>query len=105
MSLLMPGAMTIANLLVRQAERIPDEVYAIFPDRLVRFGELDREAREVAKGLIALGIAPGDHIATLMPNCADWLPAYFGALYAGATVIALNARYKRHELDYTIRHS
>jgi fatty-acyl-CoA synthase len=100
-----PGRSTIAMLLAEQAAAIPDEVYGIFPDSEIRFGELDDKAREIAKGLIGLGVRPGDHVATLMPNCSDWLPAYFGALYAGATVVALNARYKRHELDYTIRHS
>lgn len=100
-----PGRTTIAMLLVEQAQAIPDALYGIFPDREISFGALDQQAREIAKGLIALGIRPGDNVATLMPNCADWLPAYFGALYAGATVVALNARYKRHELDYTIRNS
>jgi fatty-acyl-CoA synthase len=100
-----PGRTTIAMLLAEQAKAIPDAPYALFPDGGISFGELDRKAREVAKGLIGLGIRPGDHVATLMPNCADWMPAYFGALYAGATVVALNARYKRHEVDYTVRNS
>lgn len=105
MSMPIPAQMTIAELLVTQARSIPNELYAIFPNAEVTFGALDAQARAIAKGLIAMGIRPGDHVATLMPNCADWLPAYFGSLYAGATVVALNARYKRHELDYTVRHS
>lgn len=100
-----PGRTTIAMLLAEQADAIPNSLYALFPDREITFRELDSQARDIARGLIALGIRPGDHVATLMPNCADWLPAYFGALYAGATVVALNARYKRHEIDYTIRNS
>ena len=99
------GRTTISALLAEQAVRKPDAIYGIFPDREISFGALDAEAREIAKSLIALGIRPGDHVATLMPNCADWLPTYFGVLYAGATAVALNARYKRHELDYTIAHS
>lgn len=85
--------------------RTPDAVFGIFPDREVTFGEVHSAAKNVAKGLIALGIKPGDHVATLMPNHADWLPAYFGILYAGATIVALNARYKRLELAYTISQS
>jgi fatty-acyl-CoA synthase len=100
-----PGEKTIATLLAEQAASIPDDIYGIFPDAEISFGALDAEARRIAKGLIALGVRPGDHVATLMPNHHHWPPAYFGALYAGATVVALNARYKRHELDYTIRHS
>jgi fatty-acyl-CoA synthase len=100
-----PGEVTNAALLMAQAARIPDGVYGIFPNREVTFGELHREAMAVAKGLIALGIRPGDHVATLMPNHPHWLPAYFGILYAGATIVALNARYKRQELEYVIPHS
>lgn len=100
-----PGEVTNATLLKRQAERTPDAVFGIFPDRTVTFGELDAAAVEVAKGLVALGIRPGDHVATLMPNHPDWLPAYFGILYAGATIVPLNARYKRQELGFTVRHS
>jgi fatty-acyl-CoA synthase/long-chain acyl-CoA synthetase len=59
----------------------------------------------MAKGLIRLGVRPGDHIATLMPNCADWVIAYFGGLMAGAVVVALNARYKRQELGHALKHS
>ena len=100
-----PGVVTNATLLRQQAARTPDLPFGIFPDRIVTFGELDQAAVEVAKGLIALGIRPGDQVATLMPNDADWLPAYFGILYAGGTIVALNARYKRQELGYAIRHS
>lgn len=96
---------TITDLLLRQACERPDAVYGIFPDRTVSFGALHLQALAYAKGYVALGVRPGDHIATLMPNCADWLPAYYGGLYAGAVVVALNARYKRHELSYTLAHS
>ncbi|MFV3127151.1 class I adenylate-forming enzyme family protein [Niveispirillum sp. KHB5.9] len=96
--------MTIAGLFAARAAAAPDAVFAIFPDGEVTYGTLDRRARAMAKGLVALGIRPGAHVATLMPNCADWLPAFFGALYAGAVVVALNARYKRQELAYAIAH-
>lgn len=98
------GETTIAGLFAAQAAATPDTVFAIFPDGEVTYGELDARARAMAKGMMALGVRPGTHVATLMPNCADWLPAFFGALYAGAVVVALNARYKRHELAYAIAH-
>jgi acyl-CoA synthetase (AMP-forming)/AMP-acid ligase II len=100
-----PGDQSIAQLLIGRARLRPDDIFAIFPDRSWTFGQLDAEARRVAAGLIAVGVAPGDHVATVMPNCSDWLPASFGAWYAGAVVVALNARYKRHELAFTIADS
>lgn len=100
-----PGEATIAGLLAARAADMPDALFAIFPDQALTYGEIDAQSRAVAKGLLALGVRPGAHVATLMPNCAHWLPAYFGILYAGGVVVALNARYKRHELAYALAHS
>ncbi len=96
---------TIAQLLAERAAISPDALYAIFPDRTLTFAQLDEEATKLAKGLIAFGIKPGDHVATLMPNVPEWVIAYFGILYAGARCVALNARYKTHELSHTVPNS
>lgn len=96
---------SIAKLLADQAELRPDAPHAHFPDRSLTFGEIHQQALRWAKALIAHGIKPGDHVATLMPNCWQWVPVYYGILYAGAAVVALNARYKRQELTYTLAHS
>ena len=99
-----PPFRTVDILLTEQAERRPDALFAIFPGETLTYGQLLLKARAGAKGLIRLGVRPGDHIATLMPNCADWLVAYFAGMMAGAVVVALNARYKRHELRYALKH-
>ena len=96
---------TIPQLLAMQASERPDAAFAHFPDRSFSYSQLHALALTWARAFRAAGIGPGDHIATLMPNCSDWLPVYFGALQAGAVVVALNARYKRHELGYALRHS
>ncbi len=96
---------TIADLMVEQAARSPDALYAIFANRTLTYGQIHEDASRLAKALIAFGIKPGDHVATLMPNVPEWVIAYFGCLYAGAHCVALNARYKTHELEFTIPHS
>lgn len=96
---------TIPELLQEQAIDRPDMLHAIFPDRTLTFAQLDAQAQDWARAFYASGIRPGDHVATLMPNCASWLPVYYGALYCGAVLVALNARYKRRELAYTLAHS
>jgi acyl-CoA synthetase (AMP-forming)/AMP-acid ligase II len=100
-----PEETRIPDLLKARAAERPDALFAAFPDHELSYGTLDAQARRFARALAARGIGPGAHVAVLMPNCPEWLPAYFGALYCGATVVALNARYKRHELAYTIAHS
>jgi len=96
---------TVDILLTEQAAKQPDALFAIFPGVTLTYGQVNERARAIAKGLIKLGVRPGDHIATLMPNCADWVLAYFAGLMAGAVVVALNARYKRQELGYALKHS
>ncbi len=100
-----PKRTTLSDLLRARAGDCGDSPFAVFPERVMTYAEADREARQVARSLVAMGVRPGDHVAVLMPNCPQWVPACFGALYAGAVVVALNARYKQHELAYTIEHS
>lgn len=99
------GSVSLGALLDARSADMPDATFAIFPDGEFTYGEVARQARRVAKGLVRLGVKPGSHVAILMPSCADWLIAYFATFYAGAVVVALNARYKRHELAFTIAHS
>lgn len=96
---------TVDILLAEQAAARPNALFAIFPGVTLTYGEVHARARAYAKGLIKLGVKPGDHIGTLMPNCADWVVAYFGGMMAGAVVAGINARYKRHELKYALAHS
>lgn len=97
-----PSDFNSARRLVEQAQVGPDRVFAIFPDTVLTYGQLHERARTMAKGLLRLGVKRGDFVATLMPNCSDWVVAYFAGLMAGAGVAAINARYKRHELKYAI---
>ncbi len=99
------GGATIGALFDWRACTSPDATFAIFPGQELTYGEVAEQARRFAKGLVHLGVKPGEHVAILMPTCADWLIAYFGAFYAGAVVVALNARYKRQELSYTLEQS
>ena len=96
---------TLAELLARQAAERPDQPLAIFPDQSVDFGTLYREARALAKGLIALGIKPGDHVGIFIPNHAHFLLAHFATQLAGGIGILLNARFKQHELRYAVPHA
>ncbi len=53
----------------------------------VSYGDFVGNVREVARGLIALGIESGDRVAILADTKADWVIADFGALCAAAVVV------------------
>jgi HIP---CoA ligase len=57
------------------------------------YRELHERAREVARALIADGIAPGDRVAIWVPNTAAWVLAALGSLIAGATLVPVSTRF------------
>ncbi|MDR3164862.1 MAG: acyl--CoA ligase, partial [Synergistaceae bacterium] len=64
--------------------------------------EFDGNANRFANLLIERGVKRGDKVAILLMNCIEWLPAYFGTLKSGATVVPLNYRYTSDEIKYCL---
>ena len=96
---------TFGDLVLRAAQRHGDRTAVVFPGRSETFRELADASVEVARGLIALGVEPGDHVGIFMPNSFEMIHALFGAALAGAVVCPVNARYKAAELRYVIENA
>ena len=84
------------------AER-PDAPAALFKGRTVTYGELDRLSDAFAAALAGLGVAPGDRVALLLPNCPQFLIGELGAWKAGAILVPLNPIYTEQELEGALR--
>ena len=69
------------------------------------FAELGAAAREVAGGLIALGVRAGDRVAILGSTRPEWTLADCGALCAGATVVPVYHTNSPEECQYVLAHS
>jgi long-chain acyl-CoA synthetase len=69
------------------------------------YAELGRSATEIARGLIALGIQPGDRVAILGSTSADWALADYGAVCAGAVVTPIYHTNAPAECAYVLGHS
>ena len=96
---------TLADLLKSRAGLSRDTVYGIFPDQTITYGALLERSTRFAKGLVAMGLEPGDHVAIMMPNCLHFMVAHFGVQLAGGKSVLLNARFKQHELQQVLGHS
>src|SRR5438128_9352663 len=59
----------------------------------------------LARGLPALGIRHGENVAIWLPNRPEWFFAQYACARLGAVVVALNPRYKAHELSYVLGQS
>jgi long-chain acyl-CoA synthetase len=98
-------ALNLSSVLEHYAALTPDRVAVTCAGQHTTYGQLNAAAAQVAAGLIALGVAPGDHVALSCPN-VTWFPiAYFGILKAGAAVVPLNVLLKPREIAYHLKDS
>lgn len=69
-----------------------------FLGRRYTYAELAGEAHLFAAGLQRLGVGKGDRVGLFLPNVPIYVPAYYGALIAGATVVNFSPLYTPEEL-------
>ncbi len=98
---------TIPGLLARNVRNHPDNDCVVAPESGVRWSwkEFDRLSGVVARGLYALGIRKGDHVAIWATNVPEWLLTMFATAKLGAILITVNTNYKQFELNYLLTQS
>jgi len=99
----------------RTLGQILDETVRRFPDRdaLVYVGHDYRQTwsefadtvDRLGRGLMAMGVQPGEKIALWATNVPYWVTLMFAAARIGATLLAVNTNYRDSELEYLIRQS
>lgn len=98
-------SLTYPTLLRRNVERFGDRPAVLTDRRSLTYRELWEESRALAKGLVALGVQPGDHVAMVMANYAEFVVLQFAVACAGAVNVPFNFRLQRDELSYVIGQS
>lgn len=99
-------AMNISNWLARRAQLTPERPALFLGTELVAsYAQFHAAAKQMAGGLTATGIRPGDAVALFMKNVPDYLIAEYAVWYAGAVVVPINAKLHPREADYILRDS
>src|SRR3954452_14171509 len=103
------GSKTIADMLPLAVERFGDQ--AAQRDQVgeawkdISYAELGEIVREVALGLIDLGVEPGDKVSILAHTRPEWTQACFGLLTAGCTLVTIYQTNSPEECQYVAGHS
>ncbi len=74
------------------ARNYPTETALVQGDLRLSYAELFDRIRRTGRALLRLGLKPGDRVAILMADSPALLEAMYGALWAGLTIVPLNAR-------------
>src|SRR5690606_2231427 len=78
-------------------------VYDVPNNRRMTWRAFDELVRRLANGLTSLGLVPGDRVAVLSRNCAEYQALYFAAGRAGLVLQPLNWRLAAPELATIVR--
>jgi crotonobetaine/carnitine-CoA ligase len=98
-----PREWVLPAILRARAERHPDRDCLRFGGgSWLSYGEVNSRSNRVANGLRALGVEKGEPVSTLLPNCEDHLPVWFGILKAGAVQCPINTAYRGDFLSWAI---
>jgi acyl-CoA synthetase (AMP-forming)/AMP-acid ligase II len=81
----------------------PEETAMVSAVRSLTWAELEAESNRLAGGYRGLGLAPGDRLASLMPNRIDLVVHYLACFKAGLIATPLNYRYTDREIDHALQ--
>jgi len=70
--------------------------------RKFTYAELDARTNRLVSALAGMGIAKGDRVALLAPNCAEYFELQFACGRLGAIMLPLNWRLTVPELEYIL---
>jgi fatty-acyl-CoA synthase len=95
----------LADLFEIVADTCPDRTALVAGDVRLTYRELDERANRVAQHLRSVGIQPGEWVALLSWNRAEWIEAQHGIYKARNAVVNVNYRYVADELRYILDNS
>ncbi len=95
-----PENFPIYKFLEESAIVYPDNISTIFFDAKIRYKDLWDRVLRFANSLHSIGVKKGDRIGIYLPNCPQFVIAFFAINRLGATIVPFNTQYVDHELEY-----
>ena len=98
-------SLSLAAVLAEPAWRRPDQTAVIQGAEKITYAELWAQSLAQAGAIQAQGIEPGDRVALLSPNVADFPRSYYAILAAGAVVVPIHLLLTPAEIAYILQDS
>ena len=96
-SMTYPGR-PLTDILAAAAIEMPEAPATSFLGAALSFLELKRRSDALAAALVDLGIAQGDRVGIMLPNCPQYIITTFAILRLGAIVVNINPSYTAREV-------
>ena len=85
--------------------RYPDNPCIDFLGRTFSFADIGKQIDRAAAGFAKLGVGPGVKVGLFLPNCPQFVVAYYGVLRAGGTVVCYSPLYAAGEILHQVEDS
>ncbi len=98
---------TIGANLERTVAGSPDAEALVSRHQGLRYtyAQLDEAIDVVARGLLDLGLEPGDRVGIWSPNYAEWVLVQYATAKIGVILVNINPAYRTSELEYALNQS
>jgi len=99
--------MNISDIISLNASTIPNSraIISGADGRRITWLELEIIVNKFGNALLDLGVMKGDIVAIYLPNCPEFIFAYFAAAKIGAIVLPFNIVFKTGEISYIVNNS
>src|SRR5438874_550949 len=100
---------TIGELFDQRAAEMPDKEALVYNypeiglDLRLSYSQYRDAVNRVAKGLLALGIEKGEHVAIWALNVPEWIFLELALAKIGAVLVTVNTNYRAAEIEYVLR--
>jgi acyl-CoA synthetase (AMP-forming)/AMP-acid ligase II len=102
-----PQGRFVHDVILESCARVPHKTAIIDSscNRRITYSEYAQIVAQLASGLVAAGLQPGEVIAIYLPNCWEFCAVYHAATLAGAIPTLLNPSYREREVRYQLENS
>ncbi|MBA4423360.1 MAG: long-chain fatty acid--CoA ligase [Syntrophus sp. (in: bacteria)] len=97
--------MSLGKMLTESAERYPENTAVIQGEKRMTYRELNRATCALGNHLRSLGLGKGDKVTLMLPNCAEFIIAYFAVQKVGGVAVTLNVQSTPYELLHLLGNS
>ncbi len=94
--------MRLQDFLAAQVVARGSEEALVCGERRMSFAALDEASTRLGAALADRGVQPGDRVAMLLPNCAEFVVAFLGIVKAGAIAVPIGTRLSAPEVGYIL---
>lgn len=101
--------LTLGELFDQRAAELPDKEALVYSypeiglDLRLTYRQYHERVNQLAKGLIALGIENGDHVAAWATNVPEWVFLEMALAKIGGVLVTINTSYRTAEIEYALR--